>query len=137
MNRIHTLFDNLRFCKSCNCQLPMDYPDDLCPNCKEIELFQKVRSYIRENDVTERDVASHFNLPLYKVKTWIREGRIEYKGKMQNIAFNGRCQNCGKPISLGTFCPECMQKMHQNEKATGFTVNRKGEDGNIRFRRGN
>jgi len=135
MTKYKNLFDNVRFCKSCNCQLPKDYPDSLCPHCKELELFQKVRSYIRDNDVTERDVADHFNIPLLKVKMWIHEGRIEYKSHEKNISYNGRCANCGKPIALGTVCSECMQKMHQSNQASGFAV-QKGDDGNIRFKRG-
>ncbi|MCR5467824.1 MAG: hypothetical protein K6F37_02580 [Lachnospiraceae bacterium] len=136
MTKYKNLFDNIRFCKHCNAQLPADYPDILCPKCKELELFQKVRSYIRENDVTERDVADHFNLPLFKVKSWIHEGRIEYKDDfIKNISFNGRCSSCGKPIALGNLCSECMQKMHQENRAPGVMLKKKGEDGNIRFKR--
>ena len=66
-------------CKECRRNLPPDYPGEVCPACKERILFSQVKDFIRENDVTEFDVSKHFDIPLFKVKGWIREGRIEYK----------------------------------------------------------
>jgi len=79
MERKEQLFSNMNLCRVCGKVLPDNYTEDICPNCKENELFSKVRDYIRSNNVTERDVAAHFDLPLQKVKDWIKDGRIEYK----------------------------------------------------------
>ena len=55
-------------------------PSALAPDVREeMELFDAVRNYIRENDVNEFGVAAHFGIPVSRVKAWIREGRIEYK----------------------------------------------------------
>ena len=57
------LFDNIKECKSCKRPLPPDYDEDLCPRCKEIQLFHDVKDYIRANDVNEYEVAEHFQIP--------------------------------------------------------------------------
>lgn len=107
-------FNNYKFCEICRRPLPETYEDSLCPDCQKEELFRKVKEYIRENDVTEYDVAYEFNISLHQVKQWIREGRIEYKDKRLNAASNTnlQCSICGAPITFGTVCPKCMkQKM--------------------------
>lgn len=68
-----------RYCKNCGRVLSPTYEAELCPTCEENQLFDKVRDYIRKNDVTEMQVAEHFGIPQKKVKAWIKEGRIEYK----------------------------------------------------------
>lgn len=102
--------NNMKACKECHRDLPAEYKDDVCPACKERILFSQVKDYIRENDVTEFDVAKEFNIPLFKVKGWIREGRIEYKELQQPTVKNIHCQQCGKAISFGSLCTECLRK---------------------------
>lgn len=105
-------FNNYKFCEICRRPLPQTYTDDLCPDCQKEELFRKVKEYIRENDVTEYDVAYEFNISLHQVKQWIREGRIEYKDKRLNAASNTnlKCGICGAPITFGTVCPKCLKQ---------------------------
>ena len=55
----------------------------------------------------ELDVAEHFDIPIAKVRKWIREGRIQYKGEAGKTISSIYCQICGKPIEFGTLCPEC------------------------------
>lgn len=62
------LFNNYKYCERCNRPLPLTYEDAICPDCQNQELFTNVKEYIRANDVTEYDVAEHFNIPLSKVK---------------------------------------------------------------------
>ena len=68
-----------KYCKNCGRVLSPTSEAELCPTCEENQLFDKVRDYIRKNDVTEMQVAEHFGIPQKKVKAWIKEGRIEYK----------------------------------------------------------
>ena len=42
-----------RYCKNCGRVLSPTYEAELCPTCEENQLFDKVRDYIRKNDVTE------------------------------------------------------------------------------------
>lgn len=94
-------------CKRCGRLLPDIYGDDLCPSCQEAELFSEVKDFIRENDVREMDVAEHFDIPISKVRRWIREGRIQYKGDVGQSISGVYCQICGKPIDFGNVCSEC------------------------------
>jgi len=133
MERKEQLFSNTKLCRSCDKPLPENYEEDICPRCKEIELFAQVRDYIRSNDVTERDVAAHFNLPLQKVKDWIKDGRIEYKDTGSGAIYESFCEICGTGIHMGNLCASCMRT--QNRKKNGFVTGRKSESGSMRFNR--
>lgn len=99
-------------CRSCHKQLPLTYSGDLCPSCEEIELFARVKEFIRSrNDVKEQDVVEKFGIPKQKVRKWIREGRIEYcvpeEGQTVFGKMYEKCEMCGKPIEFGTMCRSC------------------------------
>ena len=96
-----------KYCPQCGTQLNEMYPHELCPNCMEQNLFTEVKEYIRENEVREQDVAEHFNIPVRKVRSWIKEGRIQYKGDDKDTISGLHCRFCGKPISFGVACSEC------------------------------
>ncbi|MCR4955268.1 MAG: hypothetical protein K6A30_01100 [Lachnospiraceae bacterium] len=104
-------FENYRYCKDCMKLLPSEYEFDLCPTCIEQRLFREVRDYIRANDVTEYDVADKFQIPVRRVKAWIREGRIEYQKTEDKKIVGSRCARCGEPIMIGDFCPRCIKYM--------------------------
>lgn len=105
-----SLFENYKYCEYCGRALPLSFEGTICTACQEQLLFQKVKEYIRSNeDVTEYDVAKEFDLPLQRVKQWIREGRIEYKDKNLN-AITMHCVACGAPISFGRLCTKCLKK---------------------------
>ncbi len=126
-----SLFDNSpKICKECHRILPKDYTEEICPACKERELFSKVKDFIRENDVTEFDVAEHFQIPLHKVKGWIREGRIQYKELHTSSIVSLHCQQCGEPIAFGTLCPKCQRKVSTSGSAVATT---KDHDNRFRY----
>ena len=102
------LFADTPRCTQCGRILPDVYEEaDICPSCREANLFAEVKDFIRENDVRELDVAEHLDIPIAKVRKWIREGRIQYKGEAGKTISSIYCQICGKPIEFGTLCPEC------------------------------
>ena len=70
-------------------------------------MFIEVKDYIRANDVKENDVAEHFGIPVSKVRRWIKEGRIQYKGENSKTVSGVHCQICGKSMEFGTLCAEC------------------------------
>lgn len=116
MTRSTGLFGQVKTCEFCGRELPENYKENLCPNCIEHKLFQDVKEYIRANDVNEFDVATHFHIPLSRVKQWIREGRIEYKeNSIQPVIKNLHCQKCGAPINFGVYCTKCLKKMNTKE----------------------
>ncbi|MCI8634058.1 MAG: hypothetical protein HFJ05_00420 [Eubacterium sp.] len=106
-----SLFVNdIKVCKECHRDLKPDYTEEICPACKERLLFSRVKDYIRENDVNEFQVAQHFEIPLFKVKGWIREGRIQYKELQTPTVESLHCKECGEPISFGSLCSKCLRK---------------------------
>lgn len=112
------LFQDYRYCEICRRPLPQSFEGTVCPLCKEHALFMQVKDFIRENDVTEYEVAEKFNLPLSRIKQWIREGRIEYKDKDLNGHISYNCQRCGAPISFGTLCSKCLRYSNNMGRAT-------------------
>ena len=103
--------EDLKVCKQCGRYLNKLYNEDICPECKDMNLFSEVKDYIRSNDVRESDVAEHFGIPIRKVRDWIREGRIQYKTEDGKGSIYGvHCQICGKSIDFGNMCSECRKR---------------------------
>lgn len=105
----------LKFCRICHVSLPTNTVDNICPVCREQELFVEVKDYIREKDVTEREVAEHFHIPLNKVRGWIKEGRITYKEapgiKTETFGPTKKCRECGMQLpssSKDNICQTCL-----------------------------
>ena len=71
----------VKYCKMCRKALPPLSDREYCYACEELLLFDKVREFVRNNDVNEYQVAEYFDIPVRMVKQWIKEGRIEYKEK--------------------------------------------------------
>lgn len=67
-------------CSNCGKAMARSCKGTLCPDCLDDMLYPKVKDYILHHSVTEMEVAEHFDIPLQKVRRWIRDGRIEYKG---------------------------------------------------------
>ena len=105
------LFDNYNTCELCGRALPANHQKLLCQVCLDQQLFMDVKEYIRENDVNEYDVAQEFDIPLSRVKQWIREGRIEYKDKRLN-SIRMHCLKCGAPITFGSLCSKCLRQQN-------------------------
>lgn len=107
------LFSNYKYCEYCGNPLPLDFEENVCASCQEHLLFREVKDFIRASDVTEYDVAEHFEIPLQKVKQWIREGRIEYKEPSERPkALAAHCRKCGAPITFGSLCSKCQKKQN-------------------------
>ena len=115
--------DSITDCKQCGRRLHPKYTKDICPTCMEINLFNEVKEYIRNNDVNESQVAEHFGLSHGKVRSWIREGRIQYKNTDGKTVSQVYCQICGKPLDFGNLCSECrhMQGFEVVSKQYGDT----------------
>lgn len=123
------LFDNYKYCEICKRPLPLSYDSALCPFCADQQLFREVKEYIRQNDVTEFDVSEHFNIPLHRVKQWIREGRIEYKDDKINSRITSHCERCGLPISFGALCTKCLKLLN----TSGHSTEKSADASRMRF----
>jgi len=126
-----SLFGNVRFCAICRKALPEYYEDELCPFCKENQLFSEVKEYIRANDVTEYQVAEHFEISQHLVRKWIAEGRIEYKEQEEKIA-NLHCSMCGESITFGTLCQKCYREKYHTQSVYA-ALKEAGEKSRMRY----
>ena len=96
--------------------------------------FDKVREFVRNNDVNEYQVAEYFDIPVRMVKQWIKEGRIEYKEKDKAGIMSNYCSRCGQPVSFGTLCPQCLRLLNgEKARMIGFSKPEEGEEGEMRF----
>lgn len=128
-----TLFQNYKFCTQCHKPLSNSYSDDICPECKERQLFNEVKEYIRSNVVNEYQVCEHFHIPHHKVREWIREGRIEYVKKGdQVVMISLHCKECGAPITFGSLCPKCLKKQNV-KKGHAYAAPSKENDVRMHF----
>lgn len=116
-----------RECAQCGRRLNDMYKEDLCPKCLDINLFSEVKDYIRSNEVKENDVAEHFNIPVSKVRSWIREGRIQYRTADGKTVSGVHCQVCGKSIDFGSVCADC-RKVQQLQVVTKQYAMQKPEE---------
>ena len=84
----------VKYCKMCRKALPPLSDREYCYACEELLLFDKVREFVRNNDVNEYQVAEYFDIPVRMVKQWIKEGRIEYKEKDKAGIMSNYCSFC-------------------------------------------
>lgn len=126
-------FNSYKQCELCQRMIPKLYKHSICPQCMENNLFNDVKEFIRSNDVNEYQVAEYFNLPLRKVKTWIKEGRIEYKEQEDQSSTFGRveCQRCGAPVTFGTLCQKCLKVINKN--VHGYNTQKTDDSSKMRF----
>jgi len=117
----------VRECLQCGRTLGKYYDKDVCPLCMEINLFAEVKEFIRSNDVRELDVANHFNIPVSKVRSWVKQGRIEYKTLDGRTVSGVYCQVCGKKLEFGTVCPECRKLEQLQVVSAEYGETQKGE----------
>ncbi len=122
-------YEKTSYCQLCQKPLPLNYEDELCPSCKDHVLFNQVKDFIRACDVNEYEVARHFDIPVQRVRDWIRQGRIQYKDIDVQQVTTLHCQLCGNPVAFGSLCPKCLKL----QTFTGGVVKkRKTEEGDMR-----
>ena len=121
-----------KYCEVCGRTRPLTYTKDCCPACEELQLFDKVRDYVRSHDANEYDVAEYFGISLRVVKQWIRDGRMEYKEATKASMVSMYCSRCGAPVNFGTLCPKCLKLL--NGEVKGYAINSlSNEIGKMRF----
>ena len=71
--------NSLRRCEKCGKALPRRHVGSICTDCQHDAIYRDVKEFILHNDVTELEVADHFDLPLETIQRWIKEGHLSYK----------------------------------------------------------
>jgi flagellar operon protein (TIGR03826 family) len=88
----------------------------ICPACreKEEEDFQRVKKYLYENPgASLTQVSTELEISVEMIKRFLREGRLEIANDEGNLVLE--CENCGRSIKTGRFCPDCERNL-----ASGF-----------------
>ncbi len=86
----------------------------ICPECEKAEedLFQNVRQYLSDNPGAKmEDLSRETGVSLKKIMRYLREGRLEV---VPSLGIDLRCENCGKPIKTGRFCPNCVDALESD-----------------------
>lgn len=89
----------------------------ICPACKdkEEEDFQTIKKYLYENPgASLTQVSTELDISIDTIKRFLREGRLEIANDEGNMLLE--CENCGKSIKTGRFCPDCERIMASNFK---------------------
>lgn len=113
---------SLRNCRKCK-KLFNYINSPYCPDCvkEEEDSFNILRGYIKENPKSEiMDVAEATGISEKKILRYIREGKLEVTYGLSGIKF--KCDMCGKPITLGRYCPDCISvfEKHSGKSTDGF-----------------
>lgn len=97
--------------------------EKICRECrlKEEELERQVMSYVRDNPgVSIQEAAHATGVPEKIVKRMAREGMFITQGYATNITYP--CTRCGKPITNGTYCTDCLQILRNETKKAAETM---------------
>lgn len=82
----------------------------LCPTCyeKDQKDFERIRQYLYEHPRAKIfQVSTDLDMPVSKLKRYLREGRLEIVEKDNQFL---KCEACGKSICSGVYCEDCSRK---------------------------
>lgn len=142
------LYDVPRICKECGgIMVFRGVGEYRCEDCGEVDYdnYGKVRKYIEEHKgATAAQIEQAIGVPQRSIRQMLKDGRLEVTKESRTFI---QCENCGKPIRSGQYCPECEVAIHRNIEAKerervqkmknihGAGVGQKGEEGQKRFKR--
>lgn len=101
----------LRNCPSCG-KLFADTGLGICPDCCEKARREEkiVIEYVREHpNTTVMEICKETGAPVKLVTEMVRHGQFAASGGQ--IFYP--CRHCGKPISHGIYCPQCITLLHK------------------------
>ncbi len=145
---IEDVYNIPRICKKCGGVLIFKGVGEYhCEDCGEVEFddYGKVRAYIEEHrGANAAQIEKAIGVSQRAIRQMLKEGRLEVTADSKTFL---RCEECGKSIRSGMYCPECETKIHrsieaeqraQNKKnLQGTGLGQKGDEGQKRFVRGN
>lgn len=122
-----------RICARCGKSFQGNLGDSICPSCRanssyappsllnqdELRKREAVRNYVRDHQgISDREVAANMNVSKKFIKGMMESGFFEDKsgvGKKRRY----QCAKCGKMITAGTYCRECLAYLRGAAKAQG------------------
>lgn len=112
---------NLKNCKKCGKVFVPTGPEKYCRECRQEqeELEREVANYIRDNPgVTIKEAAEATGISDVLVKRMALQGTFAMRGKK----YTHTCMSCGRTITQGTYCADCLAKLRQESKRAGETM---------------
>ena len=85
--------------------------EKMCPDCraKELEMEERVKSYVRDHPgITVNELIEGSGAPSKLVWRMVEQGQFE-NSSLKNAKYP--CGNCGKLITKGIYCSECLSKL--------------------------
>ena len=133
-----------RVCKECGGVMIYDGVGEYhCEECNFLDFddYGKVRGYIEKHrGATAAEIENAVGVSQRVIRKLLRDGRIEIA---ENSKVYLECENCGKKIRSGMYCPECETQIHRkleakqramlHKDAHGFGAGKKGDEGHKRF----
>ncbi len=107
----------IKTCKLCGKLFEGNQLLETCPPCheKDEKDFDRIRQYLDIHPAAKVfEVSTSLNIPVFQIKRYLREGRLEILEKNQRFLL---CERCGKPISSGYYCDECPKELPHNYKS--------------------
>lgn len=107
----------LKNCVECGRIFSPTRGEKICRDCrlKEEELERQVMSYVRDHPgISIQEAVRGTGVPEKIVKRMAREGMFVTQGFAANVTYP--CTRCGKPISSGTYCTDCLQALRNETK---------------------
>lgn len=101
----------IKACKRCGAIFQYITGKTICPRCKkkEEELFQEVKSFLRENPGSNMaEVSEATGAPIPMIEAFLREGRIEVTA---DSPMSISCERCGAKIRTGKYCDKCRNEV--------------------------
>ncbi len=102
----------LAYCSRCGKLFVKTGNSTLCPDCQKIEdeEFSKVEAYLWEHPNSSiSEVSEKTDVKEKIILKFIREGRIVNKSSTSTYP----CKRCGKPITHGEYCDECLAELRK------------------------
>lgn len=121
---------NLKNCVKCGKIFVPVGPERYCADCrrKQEDQEREISRYVRDHPgVSIETAAEALDAPKRLVK------RMAFQGKFSagtGKAFAHSCLNCGRTITQGTYCADCLEKLRNESKKLGALMelrSRRGE----------
>lgn len=114
----------LKNCVECGRIFSPTRGEKICRDCrlKEEELERQVMSYVRDHPgISIGEAVRGSGVPEKIVKRMAREGMFVTQGFATNVTYP--CTRCGKPITGGTYCTDCLQALRSETKKAAEAMN--------------
>ncbi|MBU3803400.1 MAG: MerR family transcriptional regulator [Candidatus Cellulosilyticum pullistercoris] len=102
---------DIRVCRNCRKMFQYITGPELCLQCKEAEeeMFQKVKTYLREHPGANMyEINQETGVSVKLIEKFLHDGRLEVSSHSPIVL---TCERCGKQITTGRFCSDCKKEV--------------------------